>query len=170
MTKIDDLFELEKAAQKLVQAAEEVTRMDELQLLAARKQFGFRFLRESSSAVAEIISRLRSGVSPVCEDGALEIALEHQRQIAEEGYSPEHDEQYTRGELLDAAVAYIRAIDPADPGANANTTVCEAYWPWAPTTTFKPKDVRRNLVRAGALIAAEIDRLDALRHAGEKDR
>ncbi len=33
------------------------------------------------------------------------------------------------------------------------------YWPWA-TSWWKPTTKRRNLVKAGALILAEIERLD----------
>jgi hypothetical protein len=38
---------------------------------------------------------------------------------------------------------------------------CGRYWPWE-DKWWKPKDRRRDLVRAGALIVAEIERLDRL--------
>jgi hypothetical protein len=38
------------------------------------------------------------------------------------------------------------------------------WWPWS-FEWWKPKDRIRNLVRAGALIAAEIDRLQAMQEA-----
>ena len=34
-----------------------------------------------------------------------------------------------------------------------------SYWPWAPSW-WKPRDKRSNLIRAGALILADIERLD----------
>lgn len=88
--------------------------------------------------------------------GAEMIAAERQRQIEEEGWTPEHDAQHTNGELADAAAAYALT----DQWDNIKHNV----WPWAPQW-WKPKDRIRDLVRAGALIAAEIDRLLALDNA-----
>jgi hypothetical protein len=79
------------------------------------------------------------------EDGAALIAAERRRQIEVEGYDPEHDEP--SDDLARAAVAY--ALPYSD-----ETRV--AYWPWG-VSAFKPKDRLRDLVRAGALIAAAID-------------
>lgn len=86
------------------------------------------------------------------------IADERIRQIDEEGWTPEHDDQHVNYELRRAARCY------ALPGLNATSKVPEG-WPWAPEW-WKPSDhPLRNIVRAGALIAAEIDRM--LRQAGE---
>lgn len=86
-------------------------------------------------------------------NGAELIAKERERQIAEEGWTAEHDDQHKNGELARAAIAYI---------ANGllDVVMTSALWPrqWE-RAWFKPKDRIRNLVRAGALIAAEIDRL-----------
>lgn len=84
--------------------------------------------------------------------GAGLIAKERRRQIGEEGYDEQHDanEDYTT--LSQAAMAYM------DAALGANKTACLSYWPWR-DCYFKPKDVERNLVLAGALIAAAIDRL-----------
>lgn len=81
--------------------------------------------------------------------GAGEIAAERQRQKEVEGWTPEHDDQHTDGSLATVAACYIA------PGY--------AKWPksWS-QDWWKPKDRRADLVRAGALIAAEIDRLDRL--------
>jgi hypothetical protein len=79
-------------------------------------------------------------------DGANLIAAERQRQIQVEGWTPEHDDKHRPGELAAAAVSYIFPADSA------------WYWPW--DEPFKlSDDPIRNLVKAGALIAAEIDRL-----------
>lgn len=69
---------------------------------------------------------------------------------------PEHDDQHVRGELATAAALYafpdrIRAWND----------LLARFWPWG-DAFWKPKSRRENLVRAGALIAAEIDRLDRL--------
>lgn len=78
------------------------------------------------------------------------IATERQRQIEVEGWTPEHDAQHKGGELALAAAVY------AVP--NHLRGILMVLWPWAPEW-YKPKDRIRDLVRAGALIAAEIDRL-----------
>lgn len=87
--------------------------------------------------------------------GADDIAAERQRQIDAEGWTPEHDDEHWMGEMIDAAIWY------ADNAAGGDLAADGALpsWPWA-AGDWKPSDPRRNLVRAGALIAAEIDRLD----------
>lgn len=84
-------------------------------------------------------------------DGARLIAVERKRQIEDEGYGAAHDEQHGCSELLDAARCYA-----ADPILKTGAPLCS--WPWG-IESWKPKDQIRDLVRAGALIAAEIDRL-----------
>ena len=96
--------------------------------------------------------------------GAAAIAAERLRQVTQEGWTADHDDQHDRGELADAAVTYLLFGDNA-PGPDLPF---ERFWPWG-HSWWKPKDRRHDLVRAGALIAAEIDRLDraALANAGE---
>ncbi len=85
-------------------------------------------------------------------DGAARIATERQRQITAEGWTPEHDAEHTIGELVDAAVCYLKH------DLDAESPVIWP-WPWAEDWWKPSDDPMRNLVRAGALIAAEIDRL-----------
>lgn len=87
-------------------------------------------------------------------DGALRILRERIRQITDEGYEPERDAQYTGLQLAWAAFAYLDRAQSDDP-ANPKPPL---PWPWAPEH-WKPGDRLRMLVKAGALIAAEIDRL-----------
>lgn len=99
-----------------------------------------------------------------------EIAAERQRQIEVEGWSPAHDDQHREGELSRAAACYaahasayqrvaahvgLAAYRSTEPSQSADNF----GWPWS-SQWWKPKDPRRDLVRAGALIVAEIDRLD----------
>lgn len=94
-------------------------------------------------------------------DGVALIATERQRQLAEEGWTPEHDGEHDAGEMAAAAMCYacppnvaIRATD--------SFNVTPRLWPWAPGWWKpSPDDRVRELVKAGALIAAEIDRLTA---------
>jgi hypothetical protein len=81
------------------------------------------------------------------------IAAERTRQISEEGYGAEHDHGHAE-ELATAGAAYALA------GTVIQAREHPPYWPWSqqfwkPT----PDDRLRELVKAGALIAAAIDSL-----------
>lgn len=95
--------------------------------------------------------------------GADLIAAERQRQVEEEGYDPDHDATHDDQGLAWAARCYIDAATiPADQWEDITTPPLN--WPWYPED-WKPTrgvDTVRDLVRAGALIAAEIDRLNRL--------
>jgi hypothetical protein len=86
------------------------------------------------------------------------IAAERRRQIDVEGWISEHDDEHTRGQLANAAMAYTRKS--LQQAISINTGVLPPpEWPWM-LDWWKPSpDPIRNLVKAGALIAAEIDRL-----------
>lgn len=83
------------------------------------------------------------------------IREERSRQVSDEGWTLEHDDAHDTGELIAAALCYIRHGNVRKPAATPSD------WPWH-RSWWKPRDRRSNLVRAGALIAAEIDRLDRL--------
>lgn len=82
-----------------------------------------------------------------------QIYSERRRQIDSEGWSIEHDDEHDAGDLARAAAAYALLGAGDLPGY-------EGEWPvaWGPLPT--PKEARRALVVAGALIVAEIERLD----------
>ena len=90
------------------------------------------------------------------------ILKERERQIQEEGWSPEHDDQHKNNELLLAAVAYISfdRIMAKAPGALVEYSKKKPMreGPWADEWWKPSDDPIRNLEKAGALIAAEIDR------------
>ena len=88
------------------------------------------------------------GVRP--PDGAELITIERARQIEEEGWSANHDDLQMRGQLSRAAACYIFARNPE---------FIEKYWPFLEGWWKPSDDGIRNLIKAGALIAAEIDRL-----------
>lgn len=81
-----------------------------------------------------------------------EIAAERERQQSGEGYSPKHDDAHAGGELASAAACYAL-------GYRVPNGLNSTLWPWRPED-FKPKNRRSDLIRAGALIVAEIERLD----------
>lgn len=93
---------------------------------------------------------------------AQDVLHERMRQIGDEGWTPEHDDAHHRhGELAGAAACYaLAACDPPAKDVMAAVTAATiTVWPWD-TAWFKPGDKRTALVKAGALILAEIERLD----------
>jgi hypothetical protein len=77
------------------------------------------------------------------------ILQERARQLGIEGWTPEHDAHYKNHELIWAAICYA-------------SPVLLDFWPWAKKYDKRAKHPRlRQLAIAGALIAAEIDRLKA---------
>lgn len=102
-----------------------------------------------------------------------DIAAERQRQINEEGWFAEHDDKHRQGELAIAGAWYAFNSpyvgksdcigDPSLEGHELSRTFNGEYsafrWPW-PIEWWKPTNPRRDLVKAAALIVAEIERLD----------
>ena len=89
--------------------------------------------------------------------GAYLIQKERERQIEEEGWTEEHDKHHTTEEFIKAAIAYLMYnIDSKVTDYKYVAKV--SWWPWD-KQWYKPKTKLRNLVRAGALIAAAIDKL-----------
>lgn len=93
------------------------------------------------------------------------IVDERERQKAEEGWTEEHDDEHTDGSLALAAAAYAYAGSSTN---DFNLSVWRIIWPksWD-TKCWKPKDRERDLVRAGALIVAELERLRRQRDRDE---
>lgn len=98
------------------------------------------------------------------------IADERQRQVVEEGWTSEHDDQHTNRELVRAAVCYAEADQQGVVNEYGDTLVESGYWPFA-WDQFKPSpgDPIRDLAKAGALIAAEIDRRQRLNNHGKTE-
>lgn len=80
------------------------------------------------------------------------MAEERQRHFTVEYWTAEHDQHHTDKELARAGACYV--IDYVYPTRLGFAWPWDKQW-WKPT----PKDPVRQLVKAGALIAAEIDRL-----------
>lgn len=100
----------------------------------------------------------------VLTQAAQDVLAERRRQVEVEGWTTGHDDEHRRGELAAAASSY------ADPRVQARRHGAACYipmiWPWSPDW-WKPKNKRTNLVRAGALILAEIERIDRAAAAQE---
>lgn len=99
-------------------------------------------------------------------EGVRRIAAERQRQVSEEGWTAEHDDTHGGGQLARAAACYAA---PA-PIFTVEVLNDEVRWrsPWPYGFGYRGETVPwhrgegdrvRDLEKAGALIAAEIDRL-----------
>ncbi len=114
----------------------------------------------------EYAQRILAGIAPISEeiplndpfvvddekiqDGCHLIATERKRQL-DEGFTAEHDDEYNDWQLITAARCYSIATNKNSP--------LHPNWPWL-ARWWKPTDGHiGNLVKSGALIAAEIDRL-----------
>lgn len=111
------------------------------------------------------------GVRPVT--GVDLIADERARQMSAEGWSPEHDDGHDGGELAMAAACYAAPDRLYVEERHANSVGFIDPWPWDETDDKRPRNGNmlvhnwtaspqariRQLAKAGALIAAEIDRL-----------
>lgn len=97
---------------------------------------------------------------PDTRTGAELIAAERNRQIESKGYTAEHDAHHRVEEFVDAALTYASVTD----------SDVHWVWPWN-LTAFRPSEDRvRNLVKAGALIAAAIDAEQQVRRLTDKGR
>ena len=114
-----------------------------------------KFIAAANPAVVlELVRRLREAEATTA--AARDVLAERRRQIEAEGWTPEHDDEYTRFELARAGACYAEYGNwPAHSEVPPNS------WPW-PAAWWKPSDYRRNLVKAAALILAEIERLDRI--------
>ncbi|WP_321799768.1 hypothetical protein [Burkholderia sp. BCC1988] len=81
-----------------------------------------------------------------------DVIAERRRQIEQEGWTPEHDDEHDNCEMALAAIVYAES-------AVGYHATCPDTWPWSPTW-FKSTTPRRDLVKACALALAEIERLD----------
>lgn len=98
-------------------------------------------------------------------NAALDVLAERHRQIKVEGWTPEHDDEHGNGEMAAAAAFYaLHAHD--DPRMKLYSFPMR--WPWLPSW-WKPGPARRMLVKAGALILAEIERLDRKQQAAPRE-
>ena len=114
---------------------------------------------------------LPGGISRHAVVAVTELAGERARQITEEGFTPEWDDRHHRPADLALAAATYAAFSAME---NENsrehhrqslwgfvpgfTGIIGQLWPW-PAQWFKPRARRRELIKAGALILAQLERL-----------
>jgi hypothetical protein len=91
------------------------------------------------------------------------VIAERFRQVEAEGWSPEHDDEHAPGELAAAGACYALAAH------DASSVHPPRGWRWA-DEWWKPAGFRRNLVKAAALILAEIEKFDRLKTRGARPK
>lgn len=108
---------------------------------------------------------MRPSIELICE--------ERERQIMEEGFDSAHDDQYENQEILRSAIAYLLNTKNNLEMAGNNCAIyeqegvwedcsCLLYdWPWD-ESWWKPESAIRDLTKAGALIAAQIEQLQRI--------
>ena len=123
---------------------------------------------QSARAASEITDIFWGGAAPeqdwrpIETQAARDVLAERRRQVEAEGWTPEHDDDHDRGELAHAAACYaLRSWALHTDMTKEGVTMFAYLWPFT-REWWKPKDRRRNLIIAGALILAEIERLDRL--------
>lgn len=99
------------------------------------------------------------------------ITGERLRQIREEGWTPEHDDEHTDGGLARAAGFYAMYAGFSEGERGMHGAPPAPHWPWD-SSWWKPgpdasiASRRRELVKAGSLILAELERLQRAEHPG----
>jgi hypothetical protein len=126
--------------------------LDELEKMQAQSSKWCEAFHKAVSVGARYEERIAELEVLAFNPALLDVISERQRQRAVEGWTSEHDDAYQNSELADAAACY--AINAHNQGLST-----PAHWPWAPDW-WKQSGPRRDLVKAGALILAEIERID----------
>jgi len=91
------------------------------------------------------------------------VAKERARQINDEGYKREHDDEHTDGSLADAAACYAaNSLFIWEPVAVSEAgSRLRDVWPWEPEYFKKEKHPRKKqLIISASLLMAEYDRLE----------
>jgi hypothetical protein len=96
------------------------------------------------------------------------MQIERERQIQDLGYDAENDDSYgSSGDLVHAGICYaLSACADTLPGCN---WVAHGIWMWpgsCPDLALTPADKIHRLTAAGALFAAEIDRIQREQREG----
>jgi hypothetical protein len=99
------------------------------------------------------------------EDVIQEIAAERRRQVKVKGWTSTHDDEHGDGEMAQAAATYAvlamtKIMHEESPVIGRLAAAIKWLWPWSPVWLKRDNTARRMLVKAGALIVAEIERID----------
>ena len=109
---------------------------------------------------APVAAQAQPVVNQQMTNAARDVLAERQRQVEAEGWTTEHDDSHHTGEMALAAGCYaMYAHHPDYYGTGPREHRVPRMWSWA-EKWWKQAPPRRMLVKAGALILAEIERID----------
>lgn len=102
--------------------------------------------------------------------GAENILSERVRQWRDERWTDAHDDRYVNGELVRAAMCYAEAAHTGLVRLDASKFHKNPpdQWPWDWKWWKPSNDPQRNLEKAGALLAAEHDRIARMKRQQAK--
>jgi hypothetical protein len=117
-------------------------------------------LRGEIGRLNSLLNSNMEGISGASK-GGMDTLGERARQRRMEGYDDAHDDLHDDFSLASAAIAYIMDARLRSTTGHGFTEAPPSDWPWD-TNDWKPKGIRQALVVAGALIIAEIERIDRI--------
>ncbi|MBR8279752.1 hypothetical protein [Burkholderia vietnamiensis] len=120
----------------------------QLYLLARRTSDWARWINELRASIAAHPGQQEPRAEVT--DAARDVLAERRRQVEAEGWTAKHDDAHTGSEMALAAASYAMS---------AAGFSCGNIWPWD-WHWYKPTTPRRDLVKAGALILAEVEKID----------
>lgn len=128
-------------------------------------------VRDDADSIIEALTGRFESAAPQSMTPALrDVIAERERQKTVEGWALEHDDNHYDGSLAQAAACYaLPRPEMFTPGWPGGQKPQPKLWPvkWG-NGWWKPSTVRRNLVKAGALILAEIERIDRAERKGTR--
>ena len=122
--------------------------------------------RKAGALATELHAMLAAAPGTEVPQAWLDVQAERRRQVTAEGWTPEHDDAHSYGQMARAAACYALAGSSAPNDGTAALLVSLA-WPWD-EQWWKPTSARRDLVKACALVLAEIERLDRAAAPGKE--
>jgi hypothetical protein len=156
--KYSDVYEVRELFERsanVAQGAEAVAyaAQFDLDVLATNQESHKMRLRRYSHGARTVPLYTAPPAQTALTDAARDVLAERKRQVRAEGWTPEHDDDHTEAEMALAAACYAMAAGGYAKGQTP------PIWPWS-LSWWKPAYGRRDLIKAGALILAEIERLD----------
>lgn len=106
------------------------------------------------SELREHLRKLR--LSNIEHKALSDVAAERNRQVHVEGFTADRDDQYDSRQLSTAAACYA-AFTTAYPAGDP-----VEHWPWDKRWWKPSAEHRKNLIKAAALLIAEIERIDRI--------
>jgi hypothetical protein len=110
---------------------------------------------EATDYLEPLLSITAPSAQTALTDAARDVLAERKRQVNAEGWTADHDDEHDSEEMAIAAACYAESAA----GFHHPSAGVPSIWPWT-NRWWKPTAPRRDLVKAGALILAEVERID----------